>query len=175
MDDACRQRTGNLAKGARSENSAWGQELSVIEQVKELAAELEIKTFADPRVLNQRKVPIVYARPVEESPPSVPFKTYGRRRECRGIEILASGISRVLNNYGAHLIGGVNGKNNGTTECGPQQGMVVRFNQRNGKARRESCDPTDRPSVRQRRWSPQFVDRQTIVEAGDEIVSGVER
>ena len=49
----------------------------MIEQIKELTPELEIKALGESGVLDQGKVPIVYSGPVEKSPPGIAFKAHG--------------------------------------------------------------------------------------------------
>jgi hypothetical protein len=49
----------------------------MVEKIKELTAELEIKPLGDSGVLDQGKVPVVYSGPVEKSPPGIAFETHG--------------------------------------------------------------------------------------------------
>ena len=53
----------------------------MIEEIKELSAELQIKPFGDSSVFEQSKVKIIYPRPVEKSPPGITLEAHGRGRE----------------------------------------------------------------------------------------------
>src|ERR1700758_5260350 len=81
LANASRKSCSNQAKGCRPENSARRQELSMIEQIKEFTAELEIKPFSDSSVLDQGEVPIVYSGPVEKTPSGIAFEAHCGRRK----------------------------------------------------------------------------------------------
>ena len=53
----------------------------MIEEIKELSAELQIKPFGDSRVFEESKVKIIYPRSVEKSASGVALEAHGRGRE----------------------------------------------------------------------------------------------
>src|SRR5271170_4275888 len=63
---------------------------------------------------------------------------------------------------------------NGPTTIRAEERLVVRFDQSHGKARGESRDSADSPTVRQAFRPGQFVHGQRVVVAGHEIVGAVE-
>ena len=144
-------------------NSTRRQELSMIKEIKELTSELQIKSLGDWVVsFSQSKVPVVDSRPVEKSSTRItPFKSHSGGRERRRIEILASiwGFADSPITSGAPPWSGVSTrKNDRTAKAGAQQRVIVRFNQRHRKSRREPRDSANAPSVRQLLRSRQFID-----------------
>ena len=145
----------------------------MIEEIKELPAELQVEAFGDAGVLEQSKIKIVDSGSMEETAAGIAFRAQRRGAKRRRIEILAAGLSRVLDDNWANLIGRVHGKSDGTAKAGAQQGLVIGFNQRDGEAGGKARDAADASAIGQRFWSRQLVDRQVVVVAGDEIVRAV--
>src|SRR5580704_5504887 len=110
---------------------------------------------------------------MEIPPPCITLRAQRRRSKCGGTEVLASCFSRVCNIQRPDYIGSVYRENNWTTERSPQQGLIASFDQRNGKASRKFRDSADGPSIGERFWPSQFVERQGIVVACHEIVSAI--
>ena len=74
----------------------------------------------------------------------------------------------------SHKVGGIHVKRNWPTKVSAKQGLIVRFDDGDGKAGGKMRNTTDRPAICQHLRSTQFVERQAIVIAEDEIVRGIE-
>ena len=127
---ACRQSSRNLPERCRRShastetgNSARRQELSVIEDVKEFSAELQIEALRDLGVFQQRKIPVVDSRPMEKSPPGIALRAQCGWPERRYREKLATRISRVLFDHRRIQIGRVHRQRDWTTKGSSQAGI----------------------------------------------------
>jgi hypothetical protein len=67
LADARIVRRGDHTEIAAVDQPAWGSELSVIEQVEKLKAEIEIHVFSEVRFLGQRHVPVIQSGSTEEA------------------------------------------------------------------------------------------------------------
>ena len=74
----------------------------------------------------------------------------------------------------SHKVGGIHVKRNWPTKVSAKQGLIVRFDDGDGKAGGKMRNTTDRPAICQHLRSIQSVERQEIVVADDEIVGGIE-
>ena len=90
----------------------------MIEEIKELSAELQIKPFGDSRVFEESKVKIIYPRSVEKSASGIALEAHGRGRERRDDKVLAARFSWVLLDHGTHLIRRVHRKNDRAAKTG---------------------------------------------------------
>ena len=67
----------------------------MVEDIKKLSSELQIESFRDLGVLEEREIPVVNSRTMKEPAPSIAFRAQGRRRERRRTKVLASGFPRI--------------------------------------------------------------------------------
>ena len=74
----------------------------------------------------------------------------------------------------SHKVGGIHGKRNWPAKVSAKQGLIVRFVHGDGKAGGKMRNTTNLPAICQHLRSIQFVERQAIVIADDEIVGGIE-
>lgn len=74
----------------------------------------------------------------------------------------------------SHKVGGIHVKRNWPAKVSAKQGLIVRFDDGDGKSGGKTRDPADFPTIRQLLRTAQLVKRQTVVIAEDEIVGGIE-
>src|SRR5215468_8527302 len=74
----------------------------------------------------------------------------------------------------SHKVGGIHVKRNWPAKVSAKQGLIVGFDDGNGKSGGKTCDPADFPTVRQLLRTAKLVNRQTVVIADYEIVRGIE-
>ena len=75
----------------------------------------------------------------------------------------------------SHTVWGIHGKRNWPTKVSAKQGLIVRFDEGDGKAGGKTRNTTDLPAVGQFLRAGQHLKRQTVVVADHEIVRRIER
>lgn len=164
-------------KGAEP-NRSRRYELGVIPDVKQLGTELQNKTLAELSVFDDSEIPIIDAGAVEEAPVRRALLAERRSLErTSSKEQTGTGtcrISRIQGLDGSNKIGGIHVKRNRPAEVSAKQGLIVRFDDGDGKAGGKTRDTADLPAIGEFLRTGQHVNGQTVIVAGYEIVGGIE-
>ena len=122
----------------------------MVEEIKKLAAELQVKPFGDSGVLQQSKIPIVYSRPVEKPAPGVALECPRRTdANAAGLKYWPAGFRGSVMLSGPTRFGVSTGRVMGPPKAVPSKRLIICFDQCYRQASRESRDAADGPSVRQ--------------------------
>src|ERR1700686_3574790 len=166
--------TRHLAEGSSGHDATGRQELGVIENVIKLGAELQIQTFGQVRILEQRKIKIIDSRPVKETTIGSSFHSQRSGCKCGRTEILCACFARVGNIQRSDQVRRIDWKSDRSAKSCSEQRVVSRFHYRDRQAGRETRDSANLPSASQLFRSSQPVERKAVTIAEYEITSGIE-
>ena len=166
--------TRHLAEGSSGHDATGSQELRVIEDVIKLRAELQVQTFGQQSILEQREIKVIDSRPVKETTIGGSFHSQRSGCKCGGTEILSAGFARIGNIQRSDEVRSIDRESDWSAKRCSEQRVVIRFHYGYGQAGRKTGDSANLPSASQLFRSSKSVERKRVTIAGYEIMGGVE-
>ena len=146
----------------------------MIEDVIKLQAKLQVHTFGQESILEQREIKVIDSRAVKETTIGGSFHSQRTGCKCGGAEILSGGFAGIGNIQRSDEVWSIDRESDRSAKRGSEQRVVIRFHYGYGQAGRKTGDATNLPSASQLFRSSQSVERKRVTIADYEIMGGVE-